>query len=236
MPNAFEVLGYLFESGPFIAAVWLMVRWLRSRPAFERCFGIPACLPLLGLAEHWWHSPVHHPMGLYKSDNVATHLVLTGFQILAVVAVGRLSTVSVDRSTRVSLQDDRTGVLTACLAGFCGAMFILAYGEHTDLFVPPFPVNTPAWWRTIGWHSWGFWFLTGIGLLFSARAMRRGRASGYVGAALVASFVALMHWDTFLLGDQALGATAGSVALILSVCGLCWVLACRRLLARNRCA
>jgi hypothetical protein len=233
MPSAFEVLGYLLVSGVFIAAVWLLVRWLRRRPAFEWCFGIAACLPLLGIAEHWWHHPVNHPLGFYRSDSLSTHVVLAALQVLSVLAVARLSTVSVNGARLASLRDDRTGVLTACLAGFCGAMFILAYGEHTDLFVPPFPVNTPGWWRTVGWHSWGFWFLTGIGLLLSARAMRRGRASGYVGAALVASFVALMHYDTFLLGDQALGATPGSVALILSVSGLCWILACHRLLTRN---
>jgi hypothetical protein len=112
-------------------------------------------------------------------------------------------------------------------------MFILDYGEHADLFVPPFPVNPPGWWRTIAWHGWMLWLLTGIGLLLSSRAMRRGQAVGYVGLALVASFVAFMHWETFQLGDQALGATRGSVALILSASGLCWILAGHRLIVGN---
>jgi hypothetical protein len=234
MPNPFEVL---VGSGVLVAAAWLMVRWLRRRPAFERCFGIVACLPLLGIVEHWWHHPVRYPgLGFDTSDSVSAHLWLAALQVLAVLAVARLSTVSADSSTRVSLRDDRTGVFTACLAGFCGAMFVLAYGEHGDLFVPPLPVNPPGWWRTIAWHGWIFWFVTSIGLLLSSRAMRRGRAVGYVGLALVASYVALLHWDTFQLGERELGATSGSVAVILSACGLCWMLAGHRLFARNRSA
>jgi hypothetical protein len=76
--------------------------------------------------------------------------------------------------------------------------------------------------------------VTGFGLLMSSRAMRRGRAAGYIGLALVVSFVAWVHWETFRFDDPALGATPGSVAVILSVCGLCWILAGHRLLARQR--
>ena len=188
-------------------------------------------LPLLGVAEHWWHRSAK----FYGTDILAAHLWLAAFQVLAFLAVARLSAVPANDSGHVSLRDERFGLATTGLAELCAAMFILAYGEHVDMWVAPFPVNTPGWWRTVGWHGWGFWFFTGIGLLFSSRAMRRGQAGGYVGVALVASFVALMHWEIYQEGEG-LGATAGSVALILSACGLCWILAGHRLLARTRSA
>jgi hypothetical protein len=60
--------------------------------------------------------------------------------------------------------------------------------------------------------------------------MRRGRVSGYVGLALTVSFVAFVHWEIFQLNDETLGVSAGSVATIMTVSGVCWMLAGHRLL------
>jgi hypothetical protein len=230
MSSRTELLRDPAALGVLVVSVWLMARWLWRRPAPERWLGITVSLPLLGVAEHWWHRSAR----VYGSDSLAAHLWLAAFQVLGLLAVARLSIAPARYRGRVSPRDERIGLATAGLAGICAAMFILAYGEHVDLFVAPFPVNTPGWWRTIGWHGWAFWFMTGIGLLFSSRAMRRGQSGGYVGVALVASFVGVVHWATFQLGDPALGATANSVALILGVCVLCWILAGHRMLAANR--
>jgi hypothetical protein len=173
---------------------------------------------------------------VYGFDSVSVHLWLAAFQVLCFLAAARWSAGPAGSSVRVSPRDDRIGIATAGVAGFSMAMFILAYGDHAGTFVLPGGANPPEWWKTIAWHGWLFWFLISIGLLLSSRAMRRGRAAGYAGLALVASFVAFLHWDTFQLGDPTLGASAGSVPVILIACGLCWILAGHRLLACNRSA
>jgi hypothetical protein len=229
MPSRSEPLfALVLGLGLLIAALWLTARWLQRRPAAERWLGLVALLPLLGVSEHWWHA--QQPLQYYRSDPVAAHVWLAAFQVLGMLGVVRKASVPDDSATRVSTRDDTLGLVLAGLAAFCAAMFITAYGDHTEAWVAPFPENAPMWWRTIGWHAWPFWLLTGIGLLMSSRAMRRGRASGYVGLALIVSFVALMHWETFQLRDDALGASAGSVAAIMTVCGACWILAGHRLL------
>ena len=218
--------------GVLVVAVWLMARWLMRRPPIEWWLGITVFLPLLGIAEHWQHRSAI----FYGTDSLSAHLWLAALQVFGLLAVARLSIATAKYSSRASRRDERIGLATAGLAGFCAAMFILTYGEHGDLFVAPFPVNAPRWWRTIGWHDWPYWFVTGIGLLFSSRAMRRGQAVGYVGLAMVVSFVAFLHWERFQSGDQVIGATAGSVAVMLGLCTLSWILAGTRLLARNRAA
>ena len=214
-----------------IGALSLTARWLQRRPAPERWLGIAACLPLLGVAEHWWHAK--EPLEFYVSDSVAVHLWLAAFQVLCFLAAARWSSVPPGSSERLSRRDDAIGLVTTGLAGFCAEMFILDYGDHSDVFVPPFPVNTPMWWRTIGWHGWMFWLLTGIGLILSSRALRHGRAAGYLGLALVVSFVAFMHWETFRLDDATLGASVGSVTIVGCASGLCWILAVHRLWSRS---
>jgi hypothetical protein len=215
--------------GLLLASLWLTARWLQRRPASERWLGLLVLLPLLGVSEHWWHA--QHPLQYYR-DSVAAHVWLAAFQIFGILAVARLASLPDNSSAGVPKRDDTIGLVLAGLAGLCAAMFITAYSDHTGAWVPPFPENAPMWWRRIGWHGWLFWLLTGIGLLVSSRAMRRGRAAGYVGLAVVVSFVALTHWEKFQSHDAAsIGASAGSVAAILIVCALCWMLAAHRLLA-----
>ena len=150
--------------GFLIVSLWLMARGLWRRPPRERWLGLPACLPLLGVGEHWWHAGEE----FYGSDSVSAHLWLAAFQVLGFLGAARWSTVLAGSSVRVSPRDDRIGLVTTGLAGFSMAMFILAYGDHAGVFVPPFPVNPPDWWKTIGWHGWMLWFLTSIGLVFSS--------------------------------------------------------------------
>jgi hypothetical protein len=218
--------------GILLTSLWLTARWFQRRPASERWNGIAVLLPLLGIAEHSWHA--HDQLEFYPTDSVAAHVWLAAFQVLGSLGVVRLANVRGRGSLHVSRRDDTIGLVCAGLAAVCAAMFILDYGDHAGTWVPPFPENAPMWWRTIGWHGWPLWFLTGIGLLLSSRAMRRGRAAGYVGLALVISLLALAHWEKFQLRDDTLGASAGSVALSVSASGLCWILAGHRLLAGRR--
>ncbi len=214
--------------GVLLASLWLTVRWLQGRPASERWLGLVTLLPLLGIAEHWWHA--QQPLEYFRSDPVVAHVWLAAFQILGILGVERLATLP--GSAGVSKCDSTIGLVIGGLAALCAAMFILAYGDHAGTWVPPFPENTPMWWRTIGWHSWLFWFLTGGGMLLSSRALKAGHASGFIGLALTVSFISLVHWETFQAHDAAsLGVSGSTLAVILIVCALCWIFAAYRLLA-----
>jgi hypothetical protein len=227
-----EVLTTLAFGGLAIVAapifsLWLPLRWLRSRPAPERWLGLAAVTPFAVVPLHWWW---------YPSDSVLAHLWFASLQVVAfftpIWVSGRLS----GTHPSVSRRDQRVGLATTALAGACLAMCFTLFGEDGGtlyMLAPAFMANPPKYWWTAASHSWLVWFVAATGLIVSSVAMRRGRVIGYIGLALVASLMALAHWDHYQV-DAGFDATIGSVAVMCLASGACWLLVGHRVLAHKR--
>lgn len=196
------------------------------RPSAERWLLIPVCVPLLAVPAHWWW---------YPSDSVIAHLVLAGFQALACVFVITLSNRLSPPPRTVSVHGYHIGLVSTGLAGFSATMFVLMYVEHPGLLdeiAPAFMADPPRWWSSIVW-GWILWFLATAVLLPSSVAIRRGWSFGYVGVALIVSFLAWVRWfQRQELGDELgpIRPSARHVALLIALSTLCWLAAGFRVL------